>query len=290
MGRAFLYGVGSKDKYAALVDRSITDFVMPKGITVIGPNALQGCTNLINADITGAEEVLQSGMNNCTNLKTLVAGTPLKRIGSSAFSKAGANEATLSFDIILSSDGCTGNLGSAFRESKLRDISGKFVENQIGSTAFYKCKNLRNVDLRTGTFTFIASSAFEDAENGTVYLPQTVTGLSNYGFQNYSNGKIFFFPQTPPLAPSNTFSGTSNVKWYVPYNKVNTYRTATNWTVIASDINGFAAEGTFQPNDLLPTANSEGLTLTWYSDADFTTPITNAPSDAATVMLYCTAA
>ena len=85
MGVAMLYGVGAKDKYAALVDRIITDFVMPKGMTVIGMSALQNCTNLINADITGAEEVAANGMNGCTNLKTLVAGTPLKKIGSGHF-------------------------------------------------------------------------------------------------------------------------------------------------------------------------------------------------------------
>ena len=145
-----------------------------------------------------------------------------------------------------------------------------------------------SIDMRNSTYTSLPTQLFSNSSSThpkymNVYFPNTVTSVSNQSLISvqYTN---FFFTGVPAFG-SNVLSYTTSVKLFVPYNNINEAKTKSGWSTYASYIYGWSEENTFQEGDILPTTNSEGLTLTWYSDANLTTQVTTV-SDA-TQIYYC---
>ena len=238
-----------------------------------------------------------SSCNSLTEIDIEVSGT----IGSSAFSLSSNSVLT---KLHLKSSGVIQS--SAF--DYLRYISDLSIDptstiTDIQSTAFRSLgsrrtnpsSNILTMDFRNSTFTTIYSNCFQGessykSQYMQMYFPSTVSSIQSSAFRYIDYNDYYFTSATPAtLSTSGTsiWQNATNYNIFVPYNNVNAYRTATNWTTVSSYIKGWSEENTFSVGDTLPIYNNEGYGLTWYSDKECTTQVTTVAD--ASAKLYCIA-
>ena len=109
----------------------------------------------------------------------------------------------------------------------------------IGSHAFYNCYSLSSVVI-PDSVTSIGSNTFYYCYSlSSVVIPDSVTsiGVSAFGYC-YGIKEYHFKPLTPPtLSASNSFSGIpKDCVIYVPVGSLEAYKTATNWSYYASQM------------------------------------------------------
>lgn len=239
-------------------------------ITSIGNNAFYAVTTMTEVDITDCTRIGSSAFqqNSAEKLHIAINGS----IENNAFASC-----TIVSD--LSITGNVTNLGS-----------GAF--QYVGSSRSNPEQNILVLDFSTSTFTAVGSSAFYGNSGSylkyfTIILPSTCDSIGGTAFYYISNSDVYFNSVTPPTVQATTFQFMSNTNLWVPYNSVNAYRTAANWsaTAVSSAIKGYAPENTFTTGQTLPTINEEGYGLTWYSDKACTVQVTTA--DDPTQELYC---
>lgn len=156
----------------------------------------------------------------------------------------------------------------------------------LGSNRPNPENNIFELDFRNSTFdSTYGAYAFANTTYFRTYFPSTLTSISNYTFQSSSNNVVYFSRPTPATIGANAFSLATNYKIFVPYNNINTHKVATNWTKHADYIYGWAEENTFEQGAMLPTTSDEGLSLTWYSDENLTTPVTSVEDPSK--IYYC---
>ena len=144
------------------------------------------------------------------------------------------------------------------------DLAGA---TSIGSWVFYNCKNLTSITI-PNSVTSIGSYAIRDCSSLTsIAIPNSVTSIESYGIYycqqltrvTIGNGithigefafgycisltNITIHATTPPtLDNANAFLNT-NCPIYVPVQSLNAYKTATNWSSLASRIQPIPSEG-----------------------------------------------
>lgn len=119
----------------------------------------------------------------------------------------------------------------------------------IGIYAFSNCGDLKSADLPAATS--IGDSAFQESGLTAIDLP-AVTSIDQYGFYHCSNlASVKIGSKNPNvciLSNSNAFSGTPVKKGtgflYVPDALIDSYKTATNWSVYANQIKPLSEEPT----------------------------------------------
>ena len=129
-------------------DRKLPDreYVIPRGVTVIGKKAFHGCNNLTNVTIPmGVTTIGEGAFDHCPGLKDVTIPPSVTTIGRWAFA------------------GC-GNLRSVNFPSVDMKIGLKTVTihpgiRNIGANAFFNCENLTEVDIPS-SLTSIGRSAF----------------------------------------------------------------------------------------------------------------------------------
>lgn len=108
----------------------------------------------------------------------------------------------------------------------------------IGSYAFLSCNSLTSIEIPSSV-TSIGSSAFQYCSSLTnIELPSSLTSISDYAFRGCSSLTIITINSKipPTLSNANAFDNTNNCPIYVPAESVETYKTATNWSSLASRI------------------------------------------------------
>lgn len=172
-------------------------------------------------------------------------------------------------------------------------ISGNVT--QLDNYAFYQIGSSRSttnyfiLDFKNSTFTTIGLNTFAGSTGNIVkylriYLPSTLSNLTS-GFTYGDNNEIYFTGLVPPTLSSGVFANNTNMTLFIPYNAMNAYRTATNWTTYASNMKAFTLAGTFTAGETLPVYNDEGYPCTWYTDKAMTQQVTTCPIDSPE--LYC---
>lgn len=291
------------------------------GAEIVAPYRCYQFENLKSVDLTGVNEVGTYAFYYCQNIENFVFGEHITRVNTYAFYNAGYNKSrTSSFEFTPANECYVGEY--AFQGTRaLKKITGRF--SYVGSYAFSsleyvttlnisgKTTNLGNnaflgigssrtspessklyIDFRNGTFTTIGVSAFAGSSNNDktkymeIRLPATVSTINNYAFR-YSDHLNVYFYGIPATLTSIAFNKATNHKIFVPYTKINAYRTATNWSAQSANIYGFADVGTFVQGQKLPMYNSEGYAVTWYSDSELTQVVTEVADPEAEY--YCTA-
>lgn len=220
----------------------VKNVTFPKGVTSIGNDCFQGCTNL---ELTELPETINhigsNAFENCTNLVLTKLPSKLQVISSSTF------------------EGCT--------SLALTEIPDTIV--RIDTEAFNKCTNLALTEFPKG-ITSLTQNVFRECvslkmtevpENITYFAQSALygcTGLteltclgnithidgSSWGtFRNCSNLAKFALPNitsVPTLSGSLAFSGTPIANGtgyiYVPNDLVDSFKSATNWVAYADQI------------------------------------------------------
>lgn len=191
---------GGSGKFATLVDRSITQVTAEdlSGVTSIGQNAFQNCTNLTGIEIpSSVTSIGENAFFNCSNLTSIVIPSSVTIIDSFAFYNCDAL-ATVTFE----------------ENSQLGNIKGY---------AFQDCSSLTSIE-----------------------IPGGVTSIGGFAFQNCTSlSEITVLAETPPTIQSTTFRNVPNIAiYYVPDTSVETYKTATNWSTLATQIQPLSAKPT----------------------------------------------
>ena len=240
----------------------------------VGSYAFAGCTALTEVDVTDISGVSDYAFQNDYYITKLHA--PIKgAVGSYAF-----------YNLYAVSDL---NLNGAVITSLGNYAFSRFAGNRSNPES-----NIMVLDFRNSTFTSIPQYCFGGDSSSAMYknrymvykFPSTVASIQAYAFRYSDNCEFFFASATPPtLSATTSWSNATNYKIFAPYQYVNAYRTATNWTAQASYIKGYAPANTFEQGDTLPDINAEGYGLTWYSDKACTTQVTTVTD--ATAELYC---
>ena len=109
----------------------------------------------------------------------------------------------------------------------------------IKHAAFYYCHSLASVTI-PDSVTNIEDYAFYNCYSlASVTIPDSVTSIGSYAFYNCFGAKEYhLLPTTPPSLPNaNAFSGIpSDCIIYVPVGSLEAYRTATNWSTYADQM------------------------------------------------------
>ena len=285
----------SADSLAGIIDGSLTHFVMPPDKTQIADYRFYNFTNLVSADLGNVEHIGASAFENCSSLTSIIIPETTKNIGSKAFYECKAVT-----NITGSFNGRVEDYAFAFcRKVSECDFSNSNINN-LGEYAFYDFGVLRPnerqktliLDFSKSTFKKIPLQCFGASMynyrkiNEQFIFPPSVIDIGTYAFQ-YSDSCDFYFMSTivPSLA-SSSWGSSTNIKIFVPYNAVNSYKTATNWVTQASNIIGYVGAGVLPVGSELPTINEEGYALTWFSDKACTVSATTVEN--ADAIYYCT--
>ena len=103
----------------------------------------------------------------------------------------------------------------------------------IGNNAFYNCSGftgdlvIPNSVTNIGQFAFYNCSGF----TGNLTIGNSVTTIGYYAFQNCTGlSEMTVLRVTPPSLGSSAIPYANNCPIYVPYESLNNYKTATNWS------------------------------------------------------------
>lgn len=107
---------------------------------------------------------------------------------------------------------------------------------KIDQEAFMQCNSL-NEAILPQSLMFIETNAFKYCSSlSNITIPASVTTLNAGAFDSCSGMKsMILLPETPPTIGYLTFND-NNTLFYVPDNRVNAYKTASDWTEFASRI------------------------------------------------------
>ena len=204
-------GGGDDSVLRDLIERDITDIVIPSGTTRVGDYAFYYCSSLTSVIIPDSvTSIGQYAFNNCSRLTTVTIGSGVTSIGSYAFQT------------------CYG----------LTNVTIGSGVTSIGRQAFYYCSGLTSITIPDSVAS-IDMSAFGYCSGLTeVTIGSGVTSIGNNAFMNCSGlESVTVKATTPPtLGGTTVFNNTNNCPIYVPSASVETYKAANRWSTYASRI------------------------------------------------------
>ena len=184
--------------------------------TIISMHLFNACSSLTSVTIPDIiTSIDMNAFGNCTGLTSVTIPNSVTSIGGSAFR------------------GCSG----------LTSVTIGNSVTSIGSNAFSGCEGLTSVTI-PNSVTSIGSNAFESCSGLTsVTIPNSVTSIGGSAFLGCSGlTSVTIQATTPPtLNSTNAFDNTNNCPIYVPAESVDAYKTATNWSSLASRIQSIVA-------------------------------------------------
>lgn len=288
--------------YAFYQCNTVEEWIISNRLQYVGAHAFASSAKSgVYIDVDFNNTTIKEYAFNASNLRNLtgyVNGVERLAFYDSSYYDYGykISFTNLKIDGAVGANAFNGRLtGSGFfidKESNITSLGeGSFAimsYNQMVSTPHV-------LDFRGSTFTSLPTNAFSSNAtsgngllNALIYLPTSLSSISNNVFYNHKTCYYYFSGITPPSLGTYSFSGIN--QWggiFVPYNYIVAYKTATRWTSVSGYIKGWAPENTFSVGETLPTVNQEGYGLTWYTDRECTTQISVVVD--ADVELYCVA-
>lgn len=202
-GTLIVSGSGIINDYAFKKNKTIKKVVIQSGITQIGKNVFDNCTNLIEIEISKTVVAIGEGAFwGCSSLTNIELPEKLTKIEGYTFSGCSA---LINIDIpkdvssigAYAFDGC----------SNLTNIKMPEKMTVIERNAFNGCKSLTSLDLPKG-ITEIKSGIFFNCTNlMVVSLPEGVTAIESYAFYNCTSLKSVNLPSTITKIGDHVFSG-----------------------------------------------------------------------------------
>ena len=256
------YFAAYNDTSRNALNKYVKNIQLPSGVTSIGNNAFQYCTELALTSLpSGVTSIGNSAFQYCTKLALTSLPNGVISIGNNAFQYCR--------ELALTSlpNGVTSIGIAAFNGcTKLALTSLPSGVTSIGSITFNGCTKLALTSLPSGV-TSIGSQAFDNCiELALTELPSGVTSIAMYAFRKCTNlaemtclGNItiiksdafsnctklskFALPnitRVPTLDSTNSFNNTPIANGtgyiYVPDDLVESFKSATNWSTYANQI------------------------------------------------------
>ena len=189
---------------------NVTSVQIGDCVTSIGNNAFSLCTDLTSVDIgSGVTSIGYSAFMTCSGLTSIIIPNSVTSIGDSAFYQCSG------LTSVNIPSGVTNILNQTFYECKsLTSVTIPNSVTSINEWAFFGCSGLTSVTIGSGV-TSIGDAAF--------YYCRSLTSIT------------ILATNPPTLYNSYVFYG-SNCPIYVPSGRVQAYKSATNWSSLASRI------------------------------------------------------
>ena len=177
---------GGSEDFAKLIDRSITEAVIPSGVTRIGSYSFASCNKLKSITIPNSvTSINASAFYYCTSLSSVTIPSSVTDFGFSSF------EHCTSLSSVTIPDSTHQISDSLFRDcSALTEVNiGSGVTNIFN--AFRDCIALANIYISATTAPTIAANAFLGVPStGTVHYPQG-SDYSSWQSNTYLSGWTF---------------------------------------------------------------------------------------------------
>lgn len=142
------------------------------------------------------------------------------------------------------------------------------------------------LNFSNGRFTSVQQYTFADLVNTVVTLPSTITSIQANAFNGINDTVVIITGNIPTLAATTGFANAQNSYVAVPYNSIETAKTAANWNAIADMIIGYAAAGTFTAGDALPTQTTGGTAIYWTTNPDGTGWVVDCPAGSPELFAF----
>lgn len=193
--------------------------VIPNNVTTIGQNAFKNRYSLTSIDIpasvTGIDNTSYQGTKNVTSITVAANNTYFQSRNSNCIIRSTTNRLRI---------GCQNTV-----------IPNSVTA--IGDYAFTNQENLTSIII-PNSVTAIGVSSFLGTGLVSITIPDTVTSIGNYAFNSSTYlAEVIVNRITPPTLGTYVFSGvSSSLQIKVPVESVETYKTASGWSVYASYI------------------------------------------------------
>lgn len=198
-----------------LMTKKLVNLKLPDNLQVIGSNAFKNCPELSLSNLPESVNTIKDwAFQGCTKLAFSKLPDGLKTLGARAFFQ------------------CT--------NITLTELPGDIT--LLDGSTFYQCTNITLSELPSG-ITDILDSCFYGCTKLTKLdvLSENLKTITTSAFRNCTNlTQIIFRKTTPPTLYTQVFadtpiaSGTGYI--YVPDESVEAYKTASNWSALASQI------------------------------------------------------
>lgn len=225
----------------------MTECSLPDTFKTIGTTAFDGCSGLTKIYIPKSVATINNyAFRNCSSLSEVhIEDIEAWCKTTILYNNAGTNPLnggrhlylgkTEIIDLVVPS-GIT-SLEKTFWGAKyIESVQLPSTIATLGYMTFGGCTALTSINIPEGVTT-IGIMCFDNAKIGTLVLPSTLTSIGNYAFRNNNTlTSITCFATSPPSIGSSTFYATGRGPIYVPTASVDTYKSAQNWSSLASRI------------------------------------------------------
>ena len=197
-----------------------------KDITTIGKRAFYECDNLLEIFIPNSvEEIGESAFGYCASLVNITIPDGVTAIGRYAFLQC--DNLT---EIIIPKSVYNIEEGVFSYCDKLKEIIIPKNVTSIKRATFSDCPNLVDVNI-SDSVTSIENFAFQHCTSiKSITIPKSVTMIGTGVFNGCSNlNTVICKPTIPPTLGEPIPNYTFDLKIYVPFDSVDSYKNATNW-------------------------------------------------------------
>ena len=161
-------------KLVAVIQKDLTEHVVPEGVTEIGSHVFKGCTSLTSVNISESVKVIgKYAFYGCCGLTSITLPKSITKLENGVFAGCGLTSIDLPNSI-----------------------------TSIGEYTFYECSNLTTATIAPGV-TSIGACAFKDCSKlKSITIPNSVTSFGKSAFDGCNIEQI-----TVNAVTGNTFSG-----------------------------------------------------------------------------------
>ena len=194
----------------AFAPAGLTEYAIPDGVTSIGSNAFNNCSNLTSITIPNSVTSIESSaFFKCSGLTSITIPESITSIGYEAFSGC-TGELIINCNIPVGTSSSAAEI-SAFYDADFTSATIGDGVTSIGKYAFYCCRNLISVTI-PDSVTTIGYAAFEYCESLTsVTIPDSITSIGNSTFYGCRSLTSITIPDSVTSIESSAFCKCSGL-------------------------------------------------------------------------------
>lgn len=194
---------------------SLTNVIIPDGVTSIGEWAFGSCENLKSITIPDSvKSIGNSAFGYCMALESVTIPGSVRSIGINAFT------CCINLSDVTISEGVTSIGGGAFSDCySITSIKIPKSVTSLGSGAFSKCEKLTSITIPKGVTKIDDVTFYCCYELKSVTIPEGVKTINNFAFNLCTSLNSIIIPKSVTKIGKDSFGSCSNLNKVVIGNK-----------------------------------------------------------------------